>query len=373
VNGVLRSLRAALALAAGLAFAAMPEAVASQRTGVPVVAAPVVATPVVATSVVAAPFVAPSAWMLSLGTDWLEPRSLALAAAVGVLADRISAYCEAPDFAGLEASRDAWREAARDLRRLSATPFGPLLENRTLRMLDFWPTRTAQIESSIRGRAAGTLADARIGVTAKGLPALEYLLFEADDGRTAPAPARCDYARWLADDAAGQLAGLNRDWPGWHERLRAADADAETESDLLTDGVNVLIGSIDTLRQKYLEKPARSRAAQPPFDAWRSGATWTHLRVFVEGLRTALQGDDGRIGLDDVLRGRGLLVLADELERRIAAVTQALQTLPVTSRVEPGEALEAVVAAVERLQALLARDIADRLNVSVGFGENDGD
>src|SRR5690606_5910167 len=90
-----------------------------------------------------------------------------------------------------------------------------------------------------------------------------------------------------------------------------AEADADTEAALLTDGVNILIGAIDTLRVRYLEKPVRSSAAQPDFDAWRSGATRAHLLAYHEALRLGLQGrvtttGEARPGTADPASGHGL-------------------------------------------------------------------
>jgi predicted lipoprotein len=334
-----------------------------------------------------APIVAPSAWMQALVRQVLAPRAAAAASVSEALAQRIGAVCQGGD---PDAAREAWRAAALALRGLSPLPFGPLLELRTLRRVDFWPTRPPQIERSIRGRADGSLPEARIGVTARGLPALEYLLFDAGAPDLRQDAAACRYAHWVAEDTAGQLAALRPAFDDWQSRL--AEADAQAEAALLTDGVNILIGGIDTLRLRYLEKPARSSAAQPDFDAWRSGATRAHLLAYHGALRLGLQGrvtttgetrsgavglasGQGPPGLTAVLRGRGLLTLADRVDVLLDRSEAALRELPVSIGSVPADAA-VVDPAIERLgelQVLLARDIADRLKVSVGFGDNDGD
>ena len=348
-----------------------------------------------------APFVSPREWMSALGQHVLAPRYVELAHSANTLAQRIQASCEAPQAAAarttadaaLAAARTAWRQAALELRGISALPFGPALESRVLRRNDFWPTRPAQIESSLRQRAAGTLADAHIGVTAKGLPALEYLLFDPDRKRLDADPAACAYATWVARALATELEAMQPAWSAWVDRVREADAAAEAR--LLGDGVNILIGSVDSLRQKYLEKPARQPAEPSGFDAWRSNAERAHVIAYFKGLRLGLQGTNTEAGLDEdkllnstalahektarivglsaILRGRGLLELAAQLDAHVDAVAGTLQALPPRPASDGGVAIAHAGAALSTLQGLLASDVADRLKIAVGFGDNDGD
>ncbi|ENO88652.1 imelysin family protein [Thauera linaloolentis] len=337
-------------------------------------AAPFLAAALLSASAIAAapaPFVAPSAWMSALGQQVLAPGYAELARSSAALAQGIGAACDAPGDGTLDAARAAWRQTALELRRLAALPFGPALESRILRRLDFWPTRPPQIESSLRGRAAGTLQDERIGVTAKGMPALEYLLFDPARAPLGSDPTACRYAAWLADDAARELDAIQSTWSPWVDSL--GETDPETEAALLSDSVNILIGGFDTLRVKYLEKPARKPTDRTGFDAWRSGGERAHLLALFDGLRLGLQGREGLPGLTAILRGRGLLALADRLDAQTEAVAGALQGLPPSPGEDGGAAIARTVEALAVLQGLLAHDVAEKLKVRVGFGDNDGD
>lgn len=340
-----------------------------------------------------APFVSPKQWMSALGEHVLAPRYVHLSRSTHTLAERIEASCKTSAAAAaadeaqatLAAARAAWRQAALELRSVSALPFGPVLERRVLRRIDFWPTRPPQIESSLRERAAGTLADARIGVTAKGFPALEYLLFDTSRARLDTEPAACVYASWLARELVTELDTLQPAWSAWLDSVHAADAAAEAQ--LLSDGVNILIGSVDNLRQKYLEKPARKPAEPTGFDAWRSGAERAHLSAYFDGVRVGLQGRATAphpsatpsanaaqgIGLSALLRGRGLLELAAQLDAHVDAVARALQALPSPPAADGGAAIAHASAALSALQGLLSREVANRLKIAVGFGDHDGD
>ncbi|MEZ5626739.1 MAG: imelysin family protein [Rhodocyclaceae bacterium] len=317
---------------------------------------------------IAAPILAPAQWLASLGEQRLAPGYAALAAQAGQLKARIDAYCQAPDAAGLAAARTAWRTAHTRLRALTPLPFGPALDTRILRRIDFWPTRPPQIEAAIAQYARSPGDTARIGLSARGLPALEYLLF--GDAPLADAK-RCAYARWMATDLDGALAPLPAAWRNWLASL-PTDDDAD-EGPRLTDGVNILIGSVETLRLKYLDK-ALGEGRRAEFDAWRSANTRAGLTRYWQSLRAGLLGDGDTRGLSDVMLGRGLIRLTAALEARCAAVDQAIDTLPdPLDREAAVPAITSLIEALGRLQRLLAEDIADALRVSVGFGESDGD
>lgn len=326
-----------------------------------------------------APLVAPSQWMSQLAEHELAPGYDELKRRVDALATAVEALCRVPGDAARAGAAQAWRAAALQLRRLSALPFGPVLDTRVLRQLDFWPTRPAQIEAAIAGQAAGTLPPDRVGASARGLPALEYLLFAAKRVPIDVDPAACAYAGWVAREALSRLRALPPAWPAWQQTLETPDA--EHEARLLSDAVNTLIGSVDSLRVKYLEKPSHSQARPAAFDAWRSGSSRAHLLAYLDGLRVGLQSSgssepapagSGAPGLTALMRGRGMLELAARMDEKLAAAAAAMVALPADPASDPA-ALAHAIDAVASLQALLSRELAERLKVWVGFGESDGD
>lgn len=322
-----------------------------------------------------APVVTPSAWMDGLVRQALAPGYASLQTQAEALAAAVERLCEGDlaaveEASRLENARATWRDAAAALRRVTPLPYGPALESRVLRQIDFWPTRPQQILTSIRDRAAGTLDDARIGVTARGLPALEFLLFDPQRAPLNRDPAACAYALWLARDVVTTLAPMASAWADWRNAL--AQVDGALEAKRLGDGVNILVGATDTLRQKYLEKPSRA-SGTVAFDAWRSGRTWAHLHAYYQGLRAALQGRGDAPGLTGLLRGRGLLDLAARLDVAVETAGRALIAVPTQPLEDGGHRVSDAIAAVLALQHLLAGEVADALKVSVGFGDNDGD
>ncbi|MEC5399639.1 imelysin family protein [Uliginosibacterium sp. H1] len=318
-----------------------------------------------------APVLNPNVWLERLAQDRLVPGSAKLNEELATLVTRLDTLCSARTPAALDDARAQWKRSALALRHISALPFGPLLEQRTFRQIDFWPTRPPQIDSTIARPPASMEA---IGVTARGLPALEYLLFDKARTPLTRDERACTYAKGIATQAAKEAAALTPAWQPWRDTL--ASADGEAQDQIMADALNILIGATDGLLLKYMAKPAAG--SKPAFDAWRSGESRAHLRAYYEGLRYGLQGGPtGSVfgtGLTGMLRGQGMLDLAKRIDDATAHGQRALDALPTDlSNAKGRAAVKQAANQIGKLKTLLAEDVADAMRVSVGFGETDGD
>lgn len=320
----------------------------------------------------AAPVISPEQWMRAMADDLLVPGYTQLAAQARQLDRAVQALCQTRSATTLTQAQTQWRVVASRWRRLEALPIGPTLERRSLRRFDFWPTRPAQIEEAIAKAPRDAAAFADIGVSAQGLPALEYLLFE-NPSKLAAEPARCRYGASLARAFADETAALAPAWKTWRERWSKGDIDPKVSKAALTDAFNATLGALEQLRLRKLEKPTQPRGKREPlFDAWRSGATRAHLLATFDGVRIVLTGGASDVGLSSVVRGMGLHPIAVRMENDVRTVAAALQSLPAT----PSQDLAAIkraTADIARLQETLSSDVAKALNVMIGFNESDGD
>jgi len=299
-----------------------------------------------------------------------------------VLRDAVTALCAEPAAAErLTAARTAWRQTAIALRYLEAWPLGPTLEARALPRMDFWPTRVPQIDAAVADQGRGTLDLTRVGVTARGLPALEYLLF--DTGRGTPAlasAAHCQYAQRLAGEVAELTAELQAAWTQWSSS--AALADPEKARALVGDTLNVVVAALNGMRARKLARPATAPGQPPPaptWEAWRSGATRDHLLATLAGVRAVLVGDEAANsstsapGLLALLRSRGQAALAQQLADRLGAAEAAVKALPPDPSRASARAYSGALQALAQLQEGLAGDAATALQVTMGFNDSDGD
>ena len=149
---------------------------------------------------VAAPFVNPSDFVKNGLQLHFLPAAQAFAASSVALREQLAQGC-----AALPAARERWLAALLDWERLAAVAVGPLIERRSARTVDFWPTRPAMVNAAVATAPADIKALERVGAPAKGLPAIEYLLWQNQ-----PDAAQCSYAGLLAQECATEGQSMAR-------------------------------------------------------------------------------------------------------------------------------------------------------------------
>lgn len=329
---------------------------------------------------VAVPFYRPSEAAQGLYRGLLAPRAQTFAREAAALSAPVQALCDADRASAstaLAAARAAWQRAVDAWERLAAVPLGPLIERRSMRQLDFTPARPELIERAIQGQPAGPADMERVGTPAKGLPALEWLLWARFASSASPATPACLYAVQVAKDLTLHAAALEQ----------AVEAAAEQTWDeargdvAFTEFINQWVGATERLRWAQIDKPRREAATRgqrsPAYPRQASGQTaaswarqWQVLReLAVFQGREAPRPGQGVVPLETYLRGRGLNALAGRWARQVDRAGAAMQGL------RPGDArrLDAAVRELAALKALAEAEVAPALEISIGFSDADGD
>lgn len=328
---------------------------------------------------VAAPFYTPGHFMQGAYRDWYAPQAADFAAQSAALPPAISALCEAeaaeaPD--KLQQAKARWQASVTAWDRLSGVQVGPLVLRRSARQIDFTPTRPELIGRAIQAAPSDAAAMERIGTPAKGLPALEWLLWTRP---VAPQTPGCRYAVQVAADIAREAAALSRDFAA----LAALDLGEEEQTSVPAMGelVNQWVGGLERLRWASIEKPrlagaSRSAhaAAYPRSASGHTAASWAAqwqaLRTLAasQASQAPLPGA-GLVPLETYLRGRGLNAVADQLARSVAQADKTLKNLTPASQ----SGLSKATSALAGLKKLAETDVASALEVSIGFSDADGD
>ncbi|MEY2874836.1 MAG: hypothetical protein RLZZ373_2207 [Pseudomonadota bacterium] len=278
-------------------------------------------------------------------------------------------------------ARLAWTGTMAAWTRLSAVSTGPLLLRRSTRAIDFQPTRPRLIEQAIDTlRTSGTTPtppDAaqleRIGSPAKGLPALEWLLWSPAAPRDAVAV--CPYAVALADDLVREATAVEA---AWQAEETADEPDEAQQTAAFSELVNQWVGAVEALRWADIERPLRAgRDDKLGWPRQTSGQTALAWRSRWEAIRTLTRTPDlvpqegaGLVTMALYLRGHGHLRLADTLD---AATRQADAALKNLRPQDPPARLQAASRALTRLRTLIETDVAGAAKVSIGFSDADGD
>jgi uncharacterized protein len=309
---------------------------------------------------VAAPFLTPSQYVRGALALHFVPAAQSFERSAQALAAHLGNACASAD--GLIAGRTLWRTAMLGWERLSAVAVGPVVDRRAARALDFWPTRPAMIEAAVRAQPATPTDLERIGAPAKGLPALEWLLWQPRlDG------AACAYAALLARDCATEAAALREGF----DKLAQREWDDEAALPVMHDWIGQTVGGLEQLRWKKIGKPARA-ARKNEWPRATSGQTRAAWAAHWEGVEQLLLGSptgDEQGSVNGLLRGRGHLAISAQLERATAraasAITAADPARPAT--------LATAQQALARNKAVVEDKAAGALQITVGFSDADGD
>ena len=314
---------------------------------------------------------------------WALPRAQALQRQAQALPPALAALCQAPvgnHQAALNAARTAWQATARAWESLAAVSIGPVIARRSQRAIDFTPTRPALIEKAMASQPQGAKAFERIGTPAKGLPALEWMLWTR---HVAPATPGCAYAHEVALDVAREAAALQDAFAGAAGTDWGAEDEQEQSTQAMSEFVNQWVGGIERLRWAQMEKPLRAaqgtRAPDYPRNAssdtiasW--AATWAGLRsvtALPAASPTPVPGE-ALVPLETYLRGKGLNPLADKLRQATDAVDAAMAQVQKAGTRDKGS-IQQAAKELAALKFLAESEVAPALQVSIGFSDADGD
>jgi predicted lipoprotein len=330
---------------------------------------------------VAAPFYTPGHFMQGAYRHWYAPQAAGFATQSAALPGAVAALCDAaptdaPD--RLAQARAQWQASATAWDRLSSVQIGPLVQRRSARQIDFTPTRPELITRAIQSAPADAMAMERIGTPAKGLPALEWLLWSHP---VAPQTPACRYAVQVAADVVREADMLSSEFASLaaHELGEKEQTSVPAMSEL----VNQWVGALERLRWTNMEKPRLSGTSGPdghnatPYPRSASGQSAASWAAQWQGLRTlaasasvqAPPPGQGLVPLETYLRGRGLNAVANKLAHSVAQTDKALHQLSPGNKAGLGAATRSLAA----LKNLAEADVAPALEVNIGFSDADGD
>lgn len=299
-----------------------------------------------------------------------------------------------PTEANLEATQQAWQEALIAWQPLMLYEVDNIRLTVTRSGINKWPPNTAFIEDFIAQRDA---VDAEfvgsVGATSRGLPVLEYLLFDpAGDNAAVLAalnarPQRMQYvvatAQALNNDAKTLLQFWSPDSENYAAEFIARDSSGEVMQSAVSELSNELVNTLETLVQTRLGDPlGRSNGgeAQPELaEAVLSGASLPAIVSTIDAFQKTFTGDEG-MGFDDYLDSLEMDTadkpLAERIVQQSDSTIAALEAIDAPLHMAVVEQPEQVEAAYEEARSLLVLvkvDMAGTLGVTLTFGDADGD
>lgn len=307
----------------------------------------------------------------------------------------VAALVANPTVTTLADAQQAWRATYIAWQPLDLFAMQDVVRTRHYSGMDTWHPDSARIEALLAGNAPlDAAAIAGSGATMRGLPALEYMLFDPAGDNTAvlaalaATPRRGAYAQALATDirtrADALLAFWSPDGTDYRGTFVANDGGGAVMRSSVSALTNELVNTTDVLVQMHLGAPLGRTGDGTPqphmVEAAHSAATLPGLLHTLEVLRAVLTAGTG-VGYDDYLNDLhrdpdGGEPLAERLLAQLDTAHAALRAIDAPLHVAVTEQPAQVTAAYDetrQLLVLLKADMANALGVTLTFGDTDGD
>lgn len=301
-------------------------------------------------------------------------------AAARILDEKVSAYVKSPqDLEQLEAARAAWKSASAAWVKTEAFQFGPATEGRLRQNIAFWPRRSEHIRSVLTG--SDPIVIEQLGTSRKGLPVMEYLLFGAESASlSAPENQRHrDYLQVLSRDLVKQADGLLQEW-----QTGSYGTNYLSSTNAANMQLNQWVVLLENTKNKRLGEPAGlmgTALGEEALEAPDSDYSLELLKAVLDGFARsyALEGLSVQSSTPDTAEylvalghRRAHQQVSDQLQKVRTNLNALGPSLKQALKTNP----EAVAISYEDVKMLLRYvkvDLANALNQTVNFTDNDGD
>lgn len=338
--------------------------------------------------------------MHDLGTIVMLPILEETQASAEELSTAVTAFCDAPSESTLSAAQDAFRTLRKPWKRTEAFRFGPSEDLRLASALDFWPARIDSIESAIAGAPEPVTAAYidGLGTSARGMPALEYLMFDPVGGNAAVlstlggadanALHRCGYARVLGELIAKNATELATAWDPEGGGFVLEVANAGTGSKLFPTGqegigrvVNLLVSSMIAMNENKLTAPLGTAMGSPDPSLVESRFSDNSNEDLIDALRGAEEiylckhGADAGQGISSLVSARSTAIDAAVKKGFTDAIAKASAIKSPLRLAITGDpaSVTATHEGIKTARRFLSTDVASVLGVSVTLSDSDGD
>ena len=329
--------------------------------------------------------------LISLTDLIIVPGYESVAAETGEMRAALDTLCANPSEETLAAAQQTWRDTRVPWMRSEATWMGPVMDRRSLGIMD-WPlVEPERIENMLENTPATTPDDIRftLSSTQRGMGAIEYLIF-ADDSVEALSgsdPTRCAFLTSLGEVVAVEADAVKEEWTTGIERdtpYKDFFTDRGSASLLTGQAVAELVRTqvflIRTIVDMRLAAAMGLRPDGPDLELLPGGKgehALEDLRNQILGMRDMYVGHDSNegYGISDIVRELSVET-DDRMKQNFDDALAAIDEVDVPLRralSERPDQMREVYDRLSNLQRTLSTEVVSLLGVSVGFSDTDGD
>jgi predicted lipoprotein len=330
------------------------------------------------------------AMLTNVSTNIIIPAYTSYAAATVTLDAAVTTFNTTPTATNLTALQNAFTSAYQQWQSTSVYDFGPAIDMGLRVNTNTYPVDVNQINANV---SAGTYNPLQLSnLAAKGLPALDYLLFNLNGDNTAVialfttdalAANRKTYLAALSAELKTNATIILAAWNNSYKTtfVNSTGTDASSSTSYL---VNRLIYDYEVLKNFEIGIPAGSQSAGTTFpakvQAYYSKKSLQLTLLHLQAIQNLYLGASGS-GLDDYLISVNAKTatggsLNDAIKAQFATANAKLQTLtdPLsTNIINNPTAVLAAYTELQKLTVILKNDMTSALGISITFGDNDGD
>lgn len=321
-----------------------------------------------------------------------------LSARADDLATLLKELENSPASADLEATRQAYLDVRAPLQEAGAFGFGPAVDLHSSAALDQSPLDTAKLDAELASDRELTVAQLRkLGANKRGLHAIEYLLFPADDAELEAAllvddvsgERRRQYASSAAQIVAASSSELLAAWEpesgGFARRFSQPGAPDSVSSNVqagLDTLLNETVVQTELIANVKLGKPLGADTGgkiDPAVqESERAGASVSDMLASLRGIRNIYFGSREGVAepsLSTLVHAKNA---AADVHARAALLDAeaALKDIPepfTQALLDSPETVQAAYDSLKALKRVLATEVLSSLGASLKFSDNDGD
>ncbi|NIB39900.1 imelysin family protein [Pseudomaricurvus alkylphenolicus] len=284
----------------------------------------------------------------------------------------------------IQTLQNRWHDSMAAWQSVQGIQFGPIRDNNTTWEMQFWPDKKNLVGKKLRAllKEDTQLTQEQLqksSVVVRGLPALEYLLFDPAAGE---GQRNCEALSLIAQHQAQITQQLHNRWQQDYRQLMLTPGPDNPEYPEPMHAVAVIIDSyaslLDQLRDRKLTQALGLNSRKPRLngyllESWRSQTSRDNLKANLAAFEQLMNSG----GLSAYLQEKDHGALATELEQRIQAVQTALQAsdeplFKLLQQQQPDNAI-AIQEALTALHQTFKTDLPQALGIRLGFNDNDGD
>lgn len=333
------------------------------------------------------------AMLVNYSDNLIVPGYQAFKTEAAELSNAVAAFAATPNAATLADARTAWQETSLAWQVVSVYEFGPADQEMLRTNINIYPTATTQIENNIGGTYN---LQATANLAAKGLPALDYLLYgKASEAAVlalytsdAKAANRKKYLQDVANLVKEHAEAVYDGWTSGNYAATFKQSPGTAVGSAVGNLVNQLNYEIDLTKRAKVGIPAGKFTAGTPLpekvEAYFSGTSLELLRKNIQAQKNIFLGQSAAgtngPGLDDYLNYVGAKYnnqsLAAAIEQQYEAALTASNAIPVplTEAVTTHPQLVSkVYEEMQKLIVLTKTDMPAALGVTISYTDNDGD